>query len=407
MEEKQLFEMALGVSEPWFIADITFDVEKKRLDLHLDFKRGSKFLCPECGGGELCSVHDTHEKSWRHLDFFQHQAYLTARVPRINCQTHGVRLINVPWARPSTGFTLLFEALAFKMCQQMAVSAAARLMQVNPNSVWRILGHYVEKEVDATDYSEVVSVGVDECARQKGHHYITTFCDLDKSRVVFVADGRKKSTFKEFREFLEKRGIKAEQISQLAMDMWKPFSLGAEENFPKASITFDRYHVMTLLNRAIDEVRREETRTQPLLKGSRYIWLKNSGKLNQRQRADFERLAHLDSKTGRAYQIKLTLQRFWQIKGTQEAEAFLKKWYFWATHSRLPPIIKAAKTIKRHWNGIVRFIESRITTGIVEGLNSKIKTAMKRAYGFKSFQYLRTIIYLVAGKLDITLPTRC
>jgi transposase len=407
MDEKQLFGMALGLTPPWFIDKVSFDPGQKRLDLFLDFKRGAKFLCPECGdGGEGCPVHDTTEKTWRHLDFFQHQAFLTARVPRIECKEHGVRLTAVPWARPGSGFTLLFEALALLMCQEMPVSGAAKLMRCNANTMWRLLSYYVEAAVEAADYSGVKSVGTDECARQKGHSYITTFCDLDRSRVVFVADGRRKTTFKEFRAFLEKRGIDPTQIEKMCMDMWEPYRMGAAENFPTASVTFDRYHVMTLFNRAIDQVRRKEVRSVPLLRGSRHVWLKNRRKLTARQAADLERLSLIDSKTARAYQIKLTLQRFWQIEDPAEAESFLKKWYFWATHSRLEPVIEAAKTIKRHWKGILQFVTSRITTGIVEGLNSKIKTATKRAYGFKSFEYLRTVIYLVAGKINIALPTQ-
>lgn len=407
MDEKQLFGLALGITAPWFIDKVSFDPGKKRLDLFLDFQRGAKFLCPECQGGDPCPVHDTNERTWRHLDFFQHQAFLTARVPRIDCSTHGVRQVNVPWARPGSGFTLLYEALALLMCQQMPVAGAAKLMRCNANTMWRLLSHYVEKDVEATDYSVVSSVGADECARQKGHSYITTFCDLDRSRVVFVADGRRKTTFKQFRAFLEARGIDPEQIKQLCVDMWEPYQMGASEQFPNASVTFDRYHVMTLFNRAIDEVRRKEVRSVPLLRGSRYVWLKNRRKLTTRQAADLDRLSLLDSKTARAYQIKLTLQRFWQIEDPAEAEGFLKRWYFWATHSRMEPVIEAAKTIKRHWKGVLQFVTSRITTGVVEGLNSKIKTAMKRAYGFKSFEYLRTVIYLVAGKIDITLPTQC
>ena len=116
MDENQLFALALGLIPPWFIEKVSFDPEQKRLDLFLDFKRGSKFLCPECGSGEGCPVYDTTEKTWRHLDFFQHQAFLTARVPRIECPTHGVRLTNVTWARPGSGFTLLFEAMALLIC---------------------------------------------------------------------------------------------------------------------------------------------------------------------------------------------------------------------------------------------------------------------------------------------------
>jgi len=176
--------------------------------------------------------------------------------------------------------------------------------------------------------------------------------------------------------------------------------------FPDATLTFDRYHVITLFNRAIDLIRRKEVRTVPLLKNSRWLWLRSQRKMTGNQRSDLSWLSRLDTRTGKAYQIKLTLQRLWNHRNRAEAEVFLKRWYFWATHSRLEPVIEAAKTIKRHWQGILQFVDSRITTGIVEGLNSKIKTAMKRAYGFKSFEYLRTEIYLVAGKINIPLPTQ-
>jgi len=407
MDENQLFALALGLTPPWFIEKVAFDPVQKRLDLFLDFKGGSKFPCPECGSGEGCPVHDTTEKTWRHLDFFQHQAFLTARVPRIECPTHGVRLTNVPWARPGSGFTLLFEAMALLMCQQMPVTGAAKVMQANANTLWRLLSHYVEKAVEDADYSDVRDVGTDECAQRKGHNYITTFCDLEQSRVVFVAEGRRKDTVKRFGAFLDQRDIPRKQISNFCADMWEPYRLGITEEFPEATLTFDRYHVMTVFNRAVDLVRRKEVRSVPFLKKSRYLWLKNRGKLTVSQQSDLDWLTRMDCRTSKAYQIKLTLQRLWSHTDRADAEAFLKRWYFWATHSRMEPVIEAARSIKRHWQGILQFVDSRITTGIVEGLNSKIKTAMKRAYGFKSFEYLRTVIYLVAGKINIPLPTQC
>lgn len=405
MDEKALFGMAIGLTPPWFIEKVAFDPERKRLDLFLDFKRGSKFTCPECGSGE-CPVHDTTEKTWRHLDFFQHQAFLTARVPRTQCPTHGVRQVNVPWARPGSGFTLLFEALALVMCQEMTVSAASRLMGAHANTLWRLLAHYVDRAVEAADHSGMTKVGVDECAARKGHRYITTFCDLSKARVAFVAEGRTKEAVRRFGGFLDGRGIPRGQVADVCADMWEPFRRGIVEEFPEATLTYDRYHVMTLMNRAVDEVRRKEVRSNGLLRKTRYLWLKNPRRLSAGQRSELEWLSQMDSRTGKAYQIKLTLQRLWTHTDRAEAEAFLKRWCFWATHSRIPAVIEVARTIKRHAAGILQFVESRITTGIVEGLNSKIKTAMKRAYGFKSFEYLRTVIYLVAGKLNLALPTQ-
>jgi transposase len=408
MDEKQLFALALGLNEPWYIERIEFDPGKRRLDLFLEFKKGARFLCPECGSGdgELCSVHDTKERTWRHLDFFQHQAYLTARVPRVTCSTHGVHQVNVPWARAGSGFTLLFEALALCMAKEMTVAGLAKVMGCGEATLWRILARYVTETVAREDYSGLKALGVDECSKRRGHQYITTFCDLDASRVVHVEEGRDHTVFRGFVRFLEDHGVPGSQVTEICMDMWEGYLKGAQEELPHAEITFDRYHLMVLMNRAVDLVRRSEVKNK-WSRGARFLLLRNPETLTARQRSELERIKSLDSKTARAYHIKLALRRLWEQPTPEEAEKYLRQWYFWATHSRLEPVINVAKTIKRHWQGVLRFFTSRITSGIVEGLNSKIKTAMKRAYGFKKIEYLRTVIYLVAGKLNFPSPTQC
>lgn len=403
MNEKDLFGLALGLVSPWYIEKVEFDAPNKRLDLFLDFKRGSRFPCPECG--EPSPVHDTTERTWRHLDFFQHKAYLTARVPRTCCPKCGVKQVAVPWARPGSGFTLLFEALVLCLSKEMSVSSVAGLSSVNPMSVWRILERYVSEAVKAADLSDMKAVGIDECSKQKGHKYITTFCDLDKSRVVYVAEGRKSGTLEEFAGHLQGKGLGTGQVKEVCCDMWPAYLSGIEENLPEAAVTFDRYHVMAKMNKAVDDVRRQEAKGDVILKRTRYLWLKNPENLTTKQKLKLNSVKEQDLKTVRAYHIKLALQRLWEFTYTAAAAKYLKKWYFWATHSRLEPVVEVAKLIRRHEEGILRFLKSRITNGIVEGLNSKIKTALKRAYGFKSFNYYRTIIYLVAGKLN--LPTQC
>jgi len=376
------------------------------LDLFLEFKKGARFLCPKCGSGEHCPVHDTKERTWRHLDFSQHQAYLTAEVPRVTCSTHGVHQVNVPWARAGSGFTPLFEALALCLAKEMTVADMAKRMNCGQAALWRMLARYVNETVAMEDYSSLKAVGMDECSRKRGHQYITTFCDLDASRVVDVEDGRDHTVFTGFLRFLGDHGVPHSQVTELCMDMWEPYMKGAQETLPHAEITFDRYHVMVLMNRAIDLVRRSEAKNK-WSRGARFLLLRNLEKLTERQRGELERIKSLDSKTARAYHIKLALRRLWEQPTPAEAEKYLRQWYFWAAHSRLEPVIYVAKAIKRHWHGVLRFFASRITSGIVEGLNSKIKTAMIRAYGFKAFEHLRTIMYLVAGKLNFSLPTQC
>ena len=150
MHDVDLFQQALGLQEPWRVVDVQFDAEQRRLDLRIDFPKGSRFACPECGR-EGCEVHDTEEKTWRHLDFFQHQAYLTARVPRVICLEHKVKQVEVPWARERSGFTLLFEALVMALVKEMPVAAVAGLIGETDMRVWRVMHHYVDEAVEAQD----------------------------------------------------------------------------------------------------------------------------------------------------------------------------------------------------------------------------------------------------------------
>jgi transposase len=144
MEAKDLFTLALNLTPEWKVVDCVLDLEKKRLSLKLDFVSGSKFPAPGASHQLLCAVHDTVEKRWRHLDFFQYETELVARVPRVETPEGKVALIEVPWARPGSGFTLLFEAWAMLLCAQVPVSEAGELLGESDTRLWRMVQHYVE-----------------------------------------------------------------------------------------------------------------------------------------------------------------------------------------------------------------------------------------------------------------------
>jgi transposase len=183
------------------------------------------------------------------------------------------------------------------------------------------------------------------------------------------------------------------------------FISGIENSFPNASITFDKFHVTKLMNEAVDKVRREEQSHNALLKKTRYVWLKNPENLTIKQEEALRPLKDLRLKTLRAYNIKLALRDFWNYKYHKSAEGYLKRWYFWATHSRLDPVIDCAKTIKHHWNGVTNYIKTKIDNGILEGTNSLIQAAKDSARGFRSTKNFIITIYLRTGKLEFNLPT--
>lgn len=406
MRDTELFQQALGLTPPWHVTRTEFDPERQQLDLYIDFTTGGTFPCPECAASG-CKAHDTAEKSWRHLNFFQHQAYLHARTPRVRCERCGVKLVQVPWARPGSGFTLLFEALVMMLVKDMPVAALARMVQEHDTRLWRIVHHYVEAARAETDFSDVRCVGMDEKASKRGHNYLTLFVDLETSRLLFATETREAKTVDAFRQDLEAHGGVLEQIEEFCLDMWPAYLKGISDSFPDASITFDKFHVMKLLNEAVDKVRRAEQRLRPELKGSRYVWTKNPENLNAHQFALWDALdiKRLNLQTARAYHMRLALQDFWN-QHSDSAEEFLKRWYFWATHSHLQPMIDFAKLLRRHWGGVLRWFQSRISNGVLEGINSLLQAAKAKARGYRSNRNLIAMAYLVAGKLNFTpLPT--
>ena len=357
-----------------------FDAEERRLDIHLNFEVGGTFACGSCGA-EGCKAYDTKWRRWRHLNFFQHQAYLHAPAPRVQCPSCGVRQARLPWARPRSGFTLLFEALVVAMASEMPTMAVARIVGEHDTRLWRVVRHYVDEAREGADHSAVRAVGVDEKACRRGHSYVTFFADLDARRLLYATVGRKSGVLGEFRTDLVYHGGSAEGIGELCMDMSPAYIKGARESFPDAEITFDRFHVVQLLNRAVETVRRTEQRKRPELKRSRWLWLRNPDRFGAAQRRRLEELldpSRIALDTARAYQLKLSFQEFWNLP-PKLARWHLERWCAAAETSGLAPMVTVAGTIRAHSDGILRWLHSRISNGMLEAMNSLVQAAKDRA----------------------------
>ena len=404
MRDTHLLQLALGVQSPWFVASSDFDAGNKRLDIKLDFKAGARFECPECKTAG-CPVHDTVEKTWRHLDFFQHQAFLTARTPRVDCTKCGVRLVTVPWARPNSGFTLLFEGFAMALAMHMPIAVAAGFLKITDKRLWRVVFHYVGAAVARMDLTGVTRVCIDETAAKRGQDYITLVVDIDGRRVVFVADGRSADTVRQFADHLEDRGGDASHIKQACIDMSPAFISGVTENLTEAEITFDRFHVMKLIGDAVNDVRRAEVKARPELRGTRYVWIKNEPNLTAKQSTVLDTLSSTNLKTARAWRMRLAFQDIYAQPTRGWGELFFDRWIGWAKRSRLEPMKAAARTMEKHREGILAWFESRISNGLIEGINSVVQAAKTKAHGYRNSETLKAVTYLVAGKLDLRLPT--
>ena len=405
---KELFQTALNVTDPWFIEDLKFDAKSKRLDIYIDFKKGSTFsFFDKEEEKELVGLkaYDAQSKTWKHLNFFEHECYLHARVPRVKLPNGKVKRTSTPWEGVSNGFTLLFEAFLLQLCQAMPVNKVAAITKTSDDKLWRMLEKYIDTARGHEDFKEISAIGLDETSRAKGHEYITLFADLIQRHTIFITEGKDNTTIQRFVEDFEVHGGKTDSIDNVSCDMSPAFIKGVKTYLPQAQITFDKFHILKIINEAVDKVRRQEVSTHKLLTGTRYIWLKNYNNLTIKQKqtlASFT-MSNMNMKTMRAYNIRQAFQDIYQATSQEEFTTYLKKWYYWATHSKLEPIIKAAKMVKRHWEGILRWHESKINNGILEGLNSVIQAAKSKARGYKTFKNYKMIIYLLTGKLDFSL----
>lgn len=405
MDYQTLFATALGLTPPWQVLDIKFSKPKNRLDVWVGFPKRSTFTCPACDQAGM-PVYDTKEKTWRHLNFFQYRTYLHARIPRVKCSEGcGVKQIQPPWARPGSEFTLLFESLIMVLAQDMPVKAIAELTGEHDTRLWRILHYYVEEARAKLDYSEIQQVGVDETAAKRGHDYITLFVDLDTSRLLFATPGKGKETVSTFATDLRDHQGDPDNIKSVCCDLSPAFIAGVKSSLPQAQMIFDRFHIMKIINAAVDEVRRYESRENELLKKTRYIWLKNPQNLTAKQRNKLNSLKNEHIDTVRAYNLRLSFQGFFDQPDRASGEQYLKRWFYWATHSKLVPIVNAAYTVKDHWEGILNWFHSRVTNGVLEGINSLIQAAKARARGYRNSKTLITMSYIISSHLNFSLPS--
>ena len=398
MDANTLFSQALGLGAQWNVIKSEMDVPQRQLRLELDFPAGTKFACPRCG--QLCAVHDTVDKEWRHLDFWQHRTDLRARVPRVTCAEHGVLQVEVPWARAGSGFTLMMEGMILLLAQQMSVSAAARLLRTTDHRLWRVIDHYVTAAHRDKDWSKVRRILVDETSARRGRRYVTNVIDAESTDLLMMAKDRGADTLGEFAAAMTKHGGRPEQITEIVMDMSPSYIAGAAAYFPGARVVFDAFHIMKMAGQALDKVRKDLARKGGDLRGGLWALRGNAWTRNSEQQERRSQLMAAYPALGRAVALREFLQD--ALAGSDRSQ--LEAWLAWAQRSRLAAFRDLARTIKRHFNGILAYMETRLTNGVMEAINGLLQLAKRIARGFRNFYYFRLAAYLKAGGLNLQAP---
>lgn len=398
----KLFEAALGISSPWYINGTDFDVAKKTLTISVDFVAGSRFAAPGVEG--VYPAHDTVTKRYRHLNFFQHECHLEVRVPRVRLPDGGIRQVEPDWAGRLAGFTLLFEALIMLMCREMTFTAVSRLVGLSWHQVTAICKRYVDLGLEQADFSEVKRLAADETSKARGHDYITLVADADERRVLFVTEGKDAATIKEFAKDFSVHGGNPEAIESISIDMSKAFIKGVTDHLPNAQITFDKFHVIAHANEAVEATRRIEQKSDPSLKGLRWKLLNDPDSLSPDARADLDAFVSqvATKRTARAWLYKEQLREILERKQVNVVRGMLTQWATNVMRSKVEPMKVVAKMIRSHLDGIVAWTQTRQTNGFLEAINGLFQASKRKARGYGNFSTIRTVVFLLAGKLDFS-----
>ncbi len=368
-----------------------------RLDVYLE-GAGDKLPCSVCY--KLSPRRDMRpERMWTDYPAAGWQIFIHAAVPRVKCDEHGVVSAAVPWARTRSTFTWRLEFRALALCRMLSVTEVAEILGVIDHRLLRMLGHYASRIRDQISMVGVTRVGVDETASRRGQRYITVFVDLDTHAVLYVAEGRSHETVLAFRDEMIRCGGDPNAVMEFSQDMSEAFAKGVRAGFPNARISYDKFHVIKAMNEAVDQVRREEQQTCDALRKTRFLWLHNRSRLRAGQARQLDSLLHQHLKTGRAYELRMQLQEFFD-QPEEVQEPYLEKWFWRATHSRLRPVAEVAWMVRNHWEGILNAAATGTTNAVLEGVNSLIQRARSRARGFRNVQNLINMAYFLSAHID-------
>ena len=406
MQDKELYQQILGLSSPWQVTSVELDKASLEIRVRVEHPRGIKFCCPDCNAELPCHDH-AEERKWRHLDSCQFKTMLIARQPRVNCPTHGVKTVLVPWAEKSSRFTLMFVRFAIDvLLATQTVEGASSLLRTSWDETWSILEKAVARGKARKSNDPMPRIGIDEKAFRKGQNYITLVYDLDRSTVEAISDGN--DTEAGNAAFSQLSEAQREGVEAIAMDMSAAYVKSAKESIPLAEekIVHDRFHIMKMATEAVDKVRKGEHRRLLGLgdnrwSGTKFLWLTGLENLSESQRERFDEAYTRQLETGKAWAYKEMLRDLWHHQKAEQAKYFFKDWYNRVIHTNLEPLKKVARTIKERLANVVSYCTHGITNAVAEGINSKIMAIKRRVGGYRNRENFKTAIFFYCGGLNL------
>ena len=407
MKDKALnehYQQILGDTSPWTVREVKLDVARLVNDVKLMVKPDAIWACPTCQS--RMHIKEWRTRRWRHLDSCQFKTILEAEVPVVECSEHGAQTVQVPWAEGSSRFTLFFESFALEVLAACSAARAGELLDISWDEADGIKQRAVRRGLTRRQISGLEYVCVDEKAVGRGHDYVTVVTGViaGKPQVLYIGDGRGEEGLNGFWVWLGPEACA--RIKAVSMDMGRPYQNSVRRYCLNAELIFDPFHLMKLLNGAVDEVRRREavmgTEIECMaLKKTRQMWLWGEENLPARHAARFAALKDSTLKTARAWRLKELWRAFKRCLDVDDAHAFFHKWYALAMRSKLEPVKKVARTFKAHLSGIVSIFKHGFCNALAEGVNSRIQLLMQKSCGYRNRQRLKTDILFHFGNLNM------
>ena len=383
---------------------LNIEMTDESIDIYLDKKVLRRLPCRNCS--RRCRCRDQlPPRIWTHVSLWGIPVCLVYSPRRVKCPSCGIIVEKIPWSMGKSRLTLpLIITLAF-FARLLAIDQVANLYRVSWGTVSNAVKKAVKFGIHNRDCSNIQYIGIDEISRKKGHVYHTNIYDLDKKVLIWSGEGRTMDTLRQFFDEMGKEFTS--NLKGICCDMWKPYISVVKERVPNAVLVFDKFHLIRYLLNAVDKVRKDEVKRykqlgkENILKKTKYIWLKNPCNLTSNQEQSLGYIQKLNTRVTRAYLLKESFRELWKHRSKEKAKKYMKKWFWWATHSRLKPLRDFAWLLRRHEEDILSWFEVRIDNGATEAMNNNAKAISHRARGYRTSDMFSMVMLHCLGGLKL------
>ena len=368
---------------------------KNKVIFYAEISANYPKFCSKCNSNE-CILKDKKKRLFYLIPFGRKKCFLSLQMHKMQCKNCNHKWwIKLPFMRNKSKLTKSFVKYVLEFAEITTIKFIAKFLNLNWNTVKNIHKTNLEKTYKRISLKEITTIAMDEFSIRKGHSYITIFIDLKTGRIIHAVEGRSKEAIFPFLKKIKKH---AKNLKAIAMDMSGSYYSAVKEVLNHIDIVFDHFHAIALMNKAIDELRREESSNINSLKGVRFLLLKNYDSLDTNGMERLNALLAINQPLFIAHALKEQLRLFWDKKNYDEAKIFLEKWCLDALLSNIRVLVKIAKTFHKYSKGLLNYFKYRISTGTAEGINNKIKTMKRQAYGYRDFEYFKLKLYDLHNK---------